>query len=85
MENDLQSLAKGLERNIWIMRREIRVLIPLRLDEPIFIKDVPRVSTFVRDGGGPSITYQGSPKEYIDHDKGDMGPCSPKHGCTCFS
>ena len=44
-----------------------------------------RFQHLFRDEEEPSITYCGSPKEYIDHDKGDRGPHSPRNGCTYFS
>ena len=36
------------------------------------------------DEGGPPMTYRGFPKEYIDYDKEDRDPCSPRNGCTYF-
>ena len=32
-----------------------------------------RFQNLFQGGGGPPIICRGSPKEYIDHDKGDKG------------
>ena len=42
-----------------------RCLNSLGMDVPIVVNDVPKVSTFVLRWGRTSITYCGSPKEYI--------------------
>ena len=60
------------------MRREIKFSISLRMDVPIFVKDVLKgepVPIFVKNvpREGPLITYRGFPNEYIDHDNGDRG------------
>ena len=47
---------------IWIMKREIKVLIPLRLDISIFVKDVPRVLTFISGWGRISNHLSRVPK-----------------------
>ena len=61
------------------MRREIKFSISLRLDVPIFVKDVPKGEPV------PLITYRGFPNEYIDHDNGDRGFGSLVNGYTYFS
>ena len=42
-------------------------MIPIGMNVPIFVKDVPRVSIFVLGWERFPITYQGSSKEYINY------------------
>ena len=43
MENNLQSLLEGSQKNKWTMGREIGVPIAQGFDVPNFFKDVPRI------------------------------------------
>ena len=37
-----------------------------------------------QDGEMPQITAEGSPNEYVSHNKGDWGPSSPLKKCMYF-
>ena len=47
--NDLQSLPKVVQRNKWIMERNISVPLAQGLDVSNFLKDVPRVPKYVSE------------------------------------
>ena len=58
----------------WTMRREIGVLVARGLDVEIFLRICLGFQSLFRDREQPSITFQRSLKDQMDHGKGFKGP-----------